>query len=149
LTVEHFITVDLAAMMMKTNQVGCLVVVSGSGELVGILSERDIVWHVVAGVHDPEKTPVGQIMTREVITCPIGTPPMKALELMSHNNIRHLPIVDRGKPVGMISIRDLLAKELAKACETIRMQVELIHTLEKEHPGISRVHRDESGRLQL
>ena len=96
-----------AARLMMGFDIGAIVVVDDTGKLTGIVTERDIARRVVAARLDPEKTTVGQIMSRNPDTLAPGDSPLNALELMWVRNFRHLPVVENNRVVGMVSIRDL------------------------------------------
>jgi CBS domain-containing protein len=87
--------------------IGAVLVVDEAGKLSGIVTERDITRRVVGARLDPEKTTVGQIMSRNPDTLAPGDSPFNALELMWIRNFRHLPVVEGDRVVGMVSIRDL------------------------------------------
>jgi CBS domain-containing protein len=96
-----------AAKMMSDKNVGAVAVLD-SGRLVGIFSERDLMKRVVAAGLDPMRTQVGTVMTKELV---VGRPSddiNDALQKMHSIGCRHLPIVDSGNLIGMISLRDLL-----------------------------------------
>jgi CBS domain-containing protein len=94
------------AKMMRSNGISSVVVLDGK-KLQGIVTERDIV-NLVAEVGDPNTTTVERGMTRlDLITVDPRTELSQAAELMVSNNIRHLPIVDGGNVVGIVSIRDM------------------------------------------
>ena len=114
LTIDASASVASAATSMKADHVGCLVVVDGR-KIVGILTERDIVEQVVAASADPAAIAVRHIMTEHVISCPTTAPVKEAQRVMAAHGIRHLPVVDHGVPVGMVSSRDILAHELRVA----------------------------------
>jgi CBS domain-containing protein len=103
------------AKIMRTNGISSVVVLSGT-KLAGILTERDIVNLVAAG-GDPHSVKVAHGMTRrDIETVAPKTDIAAAADHMATRNIRHLPVVDKGKVVGIISIRDLTkwaAEELA------------------------------------
>jgi len=100
-------TVAEAARLMRDNRVGSVLVLDESERLVGILTERDIVYKVVAEGKDPE-TLVEEVMTRDILTIREEATIAEAARLMIGMNIRHLPVVDaRGRVVGVISLRDL------------------------------------------
>lgn len=97
-----------AVRIMEQAAVGAAAVVEGD-RLVGIFSERDVMLRVVAAQRDPQKTSVGEVMTRALETATEETDSAEALELMVSRHIRHLPIVDReGNLAGLLSIRNLL-----------------------------------------
>jgi len=101
-----------AAQEMRDNRVGALLVVDEQGAAVGIISERDIITRSAAASANPEQMRVADIMTTGLISCSTDTPITKAHLLMVTHGIRHLPIVRDGRPVGMISSRDILAHQL-------------------------------------
>jgi CBS domain-containing protein len=100
-------TLKVAAARMWEQQTGSLLVMDGD-ELLGIATERDILKAMARGL-DPEQTTVNSIMTRNVLTISPDTPLHEAARHMAARWIRHLPVVDGGKVVGMLSQRDLLA----------------------------------------
>lgn len=110
-TVEEQQTVAEAASVMADQNIGAAPVLR-NGELVGIFSERDIMKRVVAKAMDPQSTKVGQVMSKDVLT--VG--PQESLEncmvLMKTHGVRHLPIVDAGELVGVVSLRDVLLHEV-------------------------------------
>ena len=94
------------AKLMRTNGISSVVVLEGK-KLAGIVTERDIVNLVAAG-GDPHNVTVALGMTRrDLETVSPKTDIAEAAEHMAERNIRHLPVVDKGKVVGIISIRDL------------------------------------------
>ncbi len=97
---------DVAKMMSEKN-IGA-VAVFDSGRLVGIFSERDLMKRVVAAGLNPENTPVARVMTKDIV---VGKPDEdinSALQKMHSLGCRHLPVVESGNLVGMVSLRDLL-----------------------------------------
>lgn len=94
------------AELMVENDVGALPILAG-GSLKGILTERDLVRAMAEGT-DPDEERVGERMTVQVESVSSTTPIERATELMLQGGIRHLPVVDGEKLVGMLSIRDLL-----------------------------------------
>lgn len=94
-----------AAESMWRQQTGSLVIVDGT-EIVGIVTERDVLRALARGA-DPDAEPVGSVMTRELITVPSDTPVREAARLMAQNWIRHLPIMENGELVGILSQRDV------------------------------------------
>ncbi len=92
----------------KMNQVGvgALLVMEGD-KLVGIISERDIIRKVTWVKVDPSSVKVEQLMTKDLITVAPATTVQEAMKLMTEKRIRHLPVVENGKLMGIISIGDL------------------------------------------
>jgi CBS domain-containing protein len=139
-------TVADAARKMREHDIGSLVVVDGAGNVTGILTERDVVALVARG-GDAGLTRIGASMTPFVVTCSLNTPIADVVRLMSGNKIRHLPVVEDGKPVGMVSSRDLLDYELKTTKAIVQRQSRLLTELESAHPGITRVRTTGSGRV--
>lgn len=113
-------TVLTAAQRMNEHRIGSLVVLDGA-QLVGIITERDILRRVVAARREPIATLVSEVMTAEVLTCNPKTPVSVAKTAMREHRIRHLPVLDDGNLVGMISIGDLNAHENRQLCTVVDM----------------------------
>ena len=77
------------------------------GYLVGILSERDYVRKVILDIHASKKTKVSEVMTRDVVTVTRDDTIVHCIALTRKHHTRHLPVVEEGKAIGMISLRDL------------------------------------------
>ena len=103
-----------AASLMHENRVGCLVVIANDNDetMVGIISERDILGWISNASPDTYFQKVREIMTADVISCRPGTPVTDSIEQMKRHNIRHMPIAEGGKAVGMLSVRDLLERHV-------------------------------------
>lgn len=95
-----------AAETMWRQQTGSLLVMDGE-RLVGIITERDVM-KAVAREKDVESTPVSDVMTRDVLTITPDTSAHEAARHMASRWIRHLPVVDGEKVVGVVSQRDLV-----------------------------------------
>ena len=124
ITININATIKAAAVRMFTNKVSCLIVNNDDGEFIGLVTERDIVNRVVASSMDIEKTTIAEIMTTQIISCSPNTPSSEVREIMTSNQIRHLPIVDNGLVVGILSTRDLMARQLLEdraAAEEVAM----------------------------
>ena len=106
-TLPESTTVREAAEAMRANDIGDVVVVDDNGKLSGILTDRDIVVRVVAEGRDPRTTRIGDIASRELTAVSPDDPVDRAVQLMRDKAIRRLPAVDKGKPVGIVSIGDL------------------------------------------
>jgi CBS domain-containing protein len=104
-------TVKEAAQRMSQARVGSLVVIDGE-KLVGIFTERDALTRVVAAGRDPQTTLVKEVMTWPVHTCSPTTLLQECTTTMSAKRFRHMPVVDRGKVVGLISTGDIMANTL-------------------------------------
>jgi CBS domain-containing protein len=95
------------ARTMSEHKIGAIAVLD-SGKLVGIFSERDVLTRIVAEGRDPNTTLIDTVMTRDLIVASPSDDINEALQKMHACNCRHLPVVQDGRLVGMISIRDLL-----------------------------------------
>ena len=107
-------TVRSASRLMAEQGIGAVLVMKGE-EIHGIFSERDALKRVLAEDLDPDTTTLAEVMTREMVTLDPDAFAVDALRLMSQVGIRHLPIVDREKVVGMISLRDFIGAEFQLA----------------------------------
>jgi CBS domain-containing protein len=103
--------VSKAAKLMAAKNVGAILVVE-DGKLVGIFTERDVVCRVVAQGLDPRVTAVAAVMTCAPFTVDPDTPFGYALVVMQENGFRHLPVVQDGKPVGIVSSRRAMDPDL-------------------------------------
>jgi len=97
------------------------------GELVGIFSERDIMKRVVADGRDPARTRVSEVMTARPLTVDMRESIEHCMVLMKEHGFRHLPICDGKKLQGMVSLRDILLRDLTEKDEEVRMMRAYIH----------------------
>ena len=148
LTIEEGEPLSAAARKMREHHVGSLVVMNKRRDIIGIVTERDIL-SAVATREQPGLARVSEVMTPKIFACNLRTPIEKAQRVMACNGIRHLPIIEDGLLVGMISSRDILSHQLARSQEIVQMQSQIINDLEKEHPGITDVAKDDSGRVVI
>lgn len=96
---------------MKQQNIGALLVVDGS-RLIGIFTERDALFRVLAAGLDPGRTPLAEVMTPQPQTIHPDEPFQQALLVMHRGKFRHLPVVEYDRPLGMVSIRDALDEDL-------------------------------------
>ena len=104
-------TVIAAARLMRDHNVGAVMVVE-DGRLAGVFTERDALFRVIAEGRNVGTTALGEVMTRNPQTITPDKPFADALHLMYEGGFRHVPVVEDGRPVGMISARDALGPEL-------------------------------------
>ena len=112
-SIEPDKTVYAALQMLADKNIGALVVIDGD-QLVGILSERDYARKVVLHGKSSMRTPVHEIMTKKVITISPAHTLDNCMELMTNSRIRHLPVVEKGIVVGVVSIGDIVKTVSAK-----------------------------------
>ena len=108
---------EVAALMTDAH-VGALCILD-EDRLVGIFSERDLMIRVLVAGRDPRKTPVADVMTRDVMTASLDDTRSECLQRMQEERFRHLPVLDNGRAVAMLSMRDLLRDEIAEQREEI------------------------------
>ena len=101
------VTVSEAVQEMNRRKIGSVLVMEG-GVLVGIFTERDVLMRVVAADRDPKTTPVAHVMTRSPVTIHSSMTIEDVMDLHSGKHFRHLPVVENGRVIGMISVRDIL-----------------------------------------
>jgi CBS domain-containing protein len=116
-----------AIQLMADRHVGALVVMRGQ-ELVGIVSERDYARKVILLGRSSSETPVWQIMSSPVITVPPDRTVNDCMRTVTENRIRHLPVTDQGRVVGMISIGDLVKAVIEEQQQTIEQLESYIHS---------------------
>jgi len=106
-TVSVNATVHDAVQQMIDAKIGSVLVVDG-GALVGIFTERDVLVRVVGVNRDPMTTPVSFVMTQNPVSIDSSTTVQEVVNLHSGKEFRHLPVVDNGQLVGMVSMRDIV-----------------------------------------
>ncbi|HQY45516.1 MAG: CBS domain-containing protein [Burkholderiales bacterium] len=104
-------TVAKAAKLMVKKNVGAVMVVAEK-RLVGIFTERDAVFRVIAAGRDPEATTIGEVMTPDPVTVDPNEIFGRVLLAMHEQGFRHMPVVENGEPVGIVSSRSALDPEM-------------------------------------
>jgi CBS domain-containing protein len=107
-----------AIKVLAQHDIGAAVVMSGD-QMAGIFSERDYTRKVILKGRASETTRVEEIMTPRVVCVSMRTTTRECMQLMTDKQIRHLPVVDEGRPVGMVSIRDIVGDIIADQDFTI------------------------------
>jgi CBS domain-containing protein len=130
--VQRSAMVAEAVRAMATHDVGIVIVLDGD-RLVGVVSERDVVRRVVDRGLDPARTSVGDVMTTTVVVADAEDEYQSAMRKMDQANIRHLLVVSEGRPVSMLSIRDLIRVDLEAKGEEIRYLHEYLYQVP---PGV-------------
>lgn len=105
-------TVRQACQLMAERGVGAVVVTGADGRLAGIFTERDLVKRVAAPGLDLDKTALSEVMTRAPETMRSSDAAVVALRRMREGGFRHMPVVDNGKLLGVVSSRDFLGAEM-------------------------------------
>ena len=114
------------ARYMTERRVGAVPVLDGT-RLVGILSELDIMSRVVAAERNPDKVKAGEIMTKDLVVAAGDEPYEDGVRKMKQAGCRHLPIVEKDRFLGVVSLRDLLQVDLSEKDEEIRWLNAYIH----------------------
>ena len=107
-TVSAERSVGDAVHLLRERRIGALVVVDGQGPLAGILSERDVVRALAEDGPDVTARRVRDLMTADVVTCEPATTVTTLMTIMTERRIRHVPVVEDGHLVGLVSIGDVV-----------------------------------------
>jgi CBS domain-containing protein len=111
-------SVYAAIALMAEKSIGAVLVI-GDGKLVGIVSERDYARKVILQGRSSKETRVEEIMTQDLITVSPQHTVDECMRIVTHNRIRHLPVLDQGTLVGIVSIGDLVNAVIADQAHTI------------------------------
>jgi CBS domain-containing protein len=114
ISIEPTATLEAAAKLLSTHRIGAVVILGAGGRLAGILSERDIVRALGERGAAALSEPVGQTMTRNVTTCGEDESVSGIMELMTQGKFRHMPVVEKGKLIGLISIGDVVKQRVGE-----------------------------------
>lgn len=108
------ITVEEAARVLHKKRIGAVLVIDAAGELAGLVSERDIVINIAEHGENVLQWPVEKIMTRKLHTCHPETGLNELMNVMTERRVRHLPVLDDGKLIGVISIGDVVKARISE-----------------------------------
>lgn len=125
-TVQGTSSVRDAARLMSERQIGAVPVLDGD-RLSGIFTERDVMARVVAAGRDSEQTTVAEVMSSVLYVAEAGECYDACLRRMQQARVRHLPVLDRGRLVGIASLRDVLAVEIDEKDEAINLLNAYVH----------------------
>ena len=128
ITVEPRQSVKKAAELMKKNEIGSLIVVEDE-KPIGIVTERDMVNRVLILDRDPHKMKVQDIMTGSLVSGKPDMEIMQAARLMFKRGIKKLPVIDRGRLIGIVTLTDLVYSQ-----EVLEEMVGLLSAMEDEPP---------------
>ena len=112
LTIEPTASLAAAVKLLAERRIGAIVITGADHQVIGILSERDIVRALAARGPTALDEPVGQVMTRKVMTCAEDETVASVAERMTEGKFRHLPVVDSGRLAGIVSIGDVVKYRL-------------------------------------
>ena len=118
-----------AVKLMAEKNIGALMVIEGE-KIVGLITERDYARKIVLKGRSSKETPVRDIMTPQVMFVHSDQSSEECMALMTENRLRHLPVMDRGKLIGLVSIGDLV-KDVISEQKFIIQQLE--HYIAGEH----------------
>ena len=110
--IEPTASTACAAKVLSDHSIGALVVTDRDDVIVGIISERDIVRVLSARGRAALDTPVAEVMTRKVMTCSRHDKVDDIMQRMTEGKLRHLPVVEEGRLIGVVSIRDVVKLRL-------------------------------------
>jgi CBS domain-containing protein len=114
--------IDVVARLMMENDIG-EIPVCDEGRIVGVITDRDITCRVVAVGRTPEAVRVSEVMTKNVVTINEDATLEEAFDLMKEKLVRRLPVVDKGKVIGIVSQADMVAKsptfKVARAIKSV------------------------------
>ena len=113
-TVRPDVTIDMLAHKLRALHVGAIVVSSDGNTVEGIISERDVAYGLAEYGAELLNRKVSDLMTTSVVTCTRESTIADLMKLMTHRRIRHLPVVENGKLVGVISIGDIVRHRVAE-----------------------------------
>jgi CBS domain-containing protein len=111
-TVHPESTIDAIVHRLKLERIGAVIVSTDGNTVAGILSERDIVRALAKNGAEALELKAKDLMTREVVTCRPEDTVQSVMIKMSHQRVRHLPVLDNGRLVGVISIGDVVKNRL-------------------------------------
>jgi len=114
-TVEPHIPVATAVHLLKDEGIGAIVVSDNGKRVLGIVSERDVVMGLATHGEDLLNRRVSEILTKEVVTCQPTDSVKQLMTEMTHQRVRHLPVVENDELCGMVSIGDIVKNRLAEA----------------------------------
>ena len=122
-------TVEKAVRKLAEHNIGALLVTDRWGRHVGIFSERDLVHGLEQFGETVPDLPVGEVMNQDIVTCELKDRVRSAMELMTTHRIRHLPVMDNGAIIGIVSIGDLVRALIGEK----ELEVEVLRDLARTH----------------
>lgn len=113
-TLPGTLLIDVAQ-TLSSRRIGAIIIVDEKSKIAGIVSERDLVWNIALHGAKALHNTAGDVMTSPVITCSTQDTVSDLMAIMTDNRIRHLPVVEDEKLVGIISIGDVVKRRIAEA----------------------------------
>lgn len=113
-TIEPTAMLSAAVRQLAERRIGALLVLGADRRIAGIVSERDIVRVLAERGSAALEEPVGQVMTRRVVTCTENEPVAGVMERMTDGKFRHVPVVEQNRLIGIVSIGDLVKHRLTE-----------------------------------
>jgi CBS domain-containing protein len=114
ITIEPTANLEAVVKILADNRIGAVIVTGPDQRVAGILSERDIVRALAERGPSVLAEPVGHVMTRKVVTCSEGDTVGAIMGRMTEGKFRHVPVLDRGRLVGVVSIGDVVKYRLGQ-----------------------------------
>ncbi|MDP1729671.1 MAG: CBS domain-containing protein [Devosia sp.] len=114
-TVSAHAPISEAVRVLNEHRIGAVVVLADNGGVAGILSERDIMRHLTNEPADLLKRAVREVMTTSVVTCTRMATISELMEQMTERRIRHIPIVEEGELIGIVSIGDVVKRKIEES----------------------------------
>ena len=105
ITIKEDSTISDLANLLTLNDIGAVVVVDSSNKAIGIVSERDVIKN-----YNKDYNYIKNIMTNKLISCDLSISSTSLLEIMNKNKVRHIPIMNKGKLLGIVSIGDVVKR---------------------------------------
>ena len=125
-----------ASKKLRYHNVGSLVVMDEISAAVGMITERDLLNKVLAESKDPATLLVKDVMTNGVVSISLQASISAAQKVMAKHNIRHLPIIEDGLLVGMLSTRDILSYQFAAVKSLLKQQLGADEEIDDEFPDM-------------
>ena len=125
--VQSGATVLDAVRYMTQREIGAVVVLDPNNRVAGIFTERDLMKRVVLPAKDATATTVSDVMTRSLVLCEASESEEACHRRMINHRIRHLPVVEEGRLIGLVSLRDLLQVNLSRKEEELNLINAYIH----------------------
>lgn len=111
-TIAPSATLSTAVKRLAARNIGALVVVDQNQQLIGVISERDIVQELAARGPGALDQKIGEVMTHKIIVCGLGDMIQTVMERMTEGKFRHMPVIDQNRLVGIVSIGDVVKLRL-------------------------------------